>query len=467
MVLFSTKFALSKHLTFPIFLEMLSNWLNSMDCGLTVDYDLKSAEYVISDEDKLAVLSIYKTECHLAVQFTQKNLDANEVYVYTYVMTIEDGCPILFVRVENQLCTISVKALGGFKIPTLLQDLFWQEYVGEDHGLPTDNKSFLLRKIHVALAVGILTNTQVFFNPIVYISSTDNGNYVVNYERLASELLGLAHVVVESNPYVAGLIDDASGGKNPKHGDVQVLLPTGECYTFHMKSNLYSSIRDYILRATTNLVVDDNVSFQKVRLQALFGQYEMDKELSSLCDSLLSERDLEVAQLSEELSDAKQQIQQLSSQVEHYKGSFQKVKDNADTNGVVLKITESDLYEHEISDVLLKLIKKEHDSMDADVSLRGSRKYHILSSLLEQNELTHTDEEIRQIFSESVKSGALAGNSINLLTRNGFQINNTKTHYKVIYREDSRYQFSISKSPSDFRAGENLVTQYMNTLFGY
>ena len=76
--------------------------------------------------------------------------------------------------------------------------------------------------------------------------------------------------------------------------------------------------------------------------------------------------------------------------------------------------------------------------------------------------------KIQSVFDKVAQDGTLDSDGIHALERLDFEVIKAGSgHFKVRYHGDNRYQMSISTSPSDSRAGENLISIYMNQLFGY
>ena len=146
---------------------------------------------------------------------------------------------------------------------------------------------------------------------------------------------------------------------------------------------------------------------------------------------------------------------------ERIKGSNNKnIKD-----GVLLLSQEYDFYDSEQKDIILKVLKGEYGKMSGDVNQRSTRKYHIIQSVLQNNEICDNSKEIisqiRRVFSSDLKmTGALRRDISNL----GFSIED-RAHYKLTYNDDERYAFTMSKTSSDGRAAKNLRSEILKVLF--
>lgn len=469
MVLFSTKFALSDDLTRQEFLTMLSEWLkDSSSYSIEPVFNDTDNDYEFVSDDATESLLVYMTASHLAIQLTKRTDDFE--FISTYIMTTVDEIPVMFIRLEKSLAKASAQQDFKLQIPKLMREIFWREYGGLDHGILTDDKAFILRKKDVDLATDILTSKIEFFNPIVYVSVVEsNGRCNVNYDKLASELLGIGHVVVEGSPYVSQLIHDKVSDKHPANGDIVVLLPSGESELFLKDDDVSNQITEYVRKSMSNVIVDDAFSFSKIRLSYVLSKCNTDGDLSNICDELLQEKDNEISVLKSEISSLQKKSSDLACKVDTYEQAFKKSKD-CDDEAKVLQFTvsETDLYDGELQDVVLRILKKEYDGMKGDKNLVASRKYGVLGDILANNDITDKADELRDAFKHCVKDGTMSREAIREAERYGFSVAKSgSNHYKILFNGDSRYQMAMSSTPSDNRAGDNLVATYMNMLFGY
>ena len=459
MVLFSTKFALSDDMTQNEFLSMLQDWMEkSSYYTINPSFSKGVNEYDFCSEDKSERLLVYIMDDTLSVRLIKRNDDS--VFTNTYIMTVVDGISVMFIRLEKSLLRATFQRDFNMKIPRLMREIFWHEYGGMDHGLLTDDKSFILRKKDVDLANDILSYNVEFFNPIVYVSTIkDTGRYILNYDVLASELLGMAHVVVEGSPFVSELISEATDGKNPTDGNVMVLLPSGETEIFTKDYNLNNKIAMYIRKSMADVLVDDAFSFSKIRLSYLLSKTSDTEELSAICDEIIADKDQEIQALKARLAACEKNAFDMRQKITSYEHSFKKSKKLSDVDSSLsINVSEKNLYDDEIKDVILKVLKREYDSMVGDKNLSVSRKFAVLGDILANNELTGTDEKLKSIFKTNVKDGTMNAEAMREVERNGFKVLKTgNNHFKIVFGDDSRYQMAMSFSPSDVRAGENLV----------
>lgn len=469
MVLFSTKFPVSDDFTQKEFLDLLCSYIRNSDVYHLepIFEEQESNEYLFeSDSQKLMV---YQTKDYVAVQL----IDVSDTIVSTdtYILTELNGIRVMFIRLEKTANYISSDVSFELEIPQLVRNIFWREYGGYDHQLLVDDKPYLLRKKDLELADAILSHTESFILPVVYVTPNQiTGQYLLDCNELASRLLGMSHVVAVASPYVVELIQEVVNEHAPGDGDVCVVFPNGSMKLFGQDVKIEDIVR-YIYSANINVTVEDALSFSKLRLSYLLSVADDDRDLSAICDELLSEKDEMINSLRVELDEANRKVSDMTAKADALRLQLSRAKDTSQSdsdNHMDLVVTEKPLYERELEDVILKILKREYDSMTGDKNLMTSRKYHVLFDILKHNQMTDIPNEIIQTFEKSVQGGTVSREGKRTLERYGFEFLKTSSgHHKVVYQNDNRYQTSMSSSPSDNRSGDNLVATYMNMLFGY
>lgn len=474
MILLSTKFPVISELTPEILSDLLSDWIGSSNhYDLPVDYHGDS-EYEVVSEDTKQVLKIYRTDDKFAVQLTK--VDDTSIYTNTYILSMTDkrSQSVVFVQLAREFLQPVQQRNFSLRIPKLMRMIFWQEYGGMDGDIQVDDKSLIIRRNNMQIAKRIVTHETSYISPIVYVSPyAENGTYATNYEKLAADLLGIAHVVVEGSPYINEMIGTVTDGQNPQDGDVTIFLPTGERKEFSASGsqNLTKDVIGYVRDMMAVVTPGEEFSFQKIRYNCLLQKASElsggNSELEELCDAMLKEKDDECERLKKELEDVKRDLHKANAHVESLQAGLDATKEDGKSS-VALSITETEFYPGEVKDVLLKVLDKEYHALNTDKRAGKSRKVSVLKDVLENNEKTGRADVIEKGFKECLKEGVLQLDKLSEVERLGFQVSlEGKKHHKLTFNGDSRYQMSVSTTPSDHRAGENLASAYLNMLFGY
>ena len=130
---------------------------------------------------------------------------------------------------------------------------------------------------------------------------------------------------------------------------------------------------------------------------------------------------------------------------------------------IILYSGEVDFYEDELYEMILSIFQEELNRIPSV----HKRRQHLLQSLLDFN----SSRGIREKMKEKIKDTFFNYTGLNQHIQRGlhdlgFELcDKTKNHYKIIWRNDSRYVFSFAKTPSDYRASLNIVRDLTHLLF--
>ena len=495
MMLLNTKFVVDEALTRSELLRLANEWLHkSRHYDISLDgYNGSDEEYIIesANSSKKIIVGNYESSlllqiiCSCAINNNDDDddddtPDESATYTTNYVLDDSSDVHMLHVSQEKVLTELTLNKKRPYvKLPILMKTIFWNELGGIDEGLITDDKPYFLRKTDMELAKNIINQTVDFCNPIVYVSPNSvTGHYDVNPNYLAHELMGQAHVVVESSPKIANDIREATNGENPFNGAVKVFLPGIKKSTTILPKDGYkyynSNIINYVRDLLVNVGVDDKYNVAKLRQAHLFDKIKnggtADAEFTKLCEEIINEKDSELTQLRKEIAELKQSLMTANAKADSLQGNFNKFAGDRDGDVLEFAITEADLYTDERKDVILKVLRKEHDAMKDDSNLSRSRKFDVLSDVLEHNFPSETDAELIECIKGAFKDGALSGAGIGRLQAAGFVVekDGNQPHYHINLNGDDRYEAVFSATPSDKARGtKNLVSDFTNILFGF
>ena len=122
---------------------------------------------------------------------------------------------------------------------------------------------------------------------------------------------------------------------------------------------------------------------------------------------------------------------------------------------------EDELFEGEIKEHILEMLRNQLTCVKKD-----TRKEHILIDILESNESTGVLDEKRAEIKRILKGYTKAGDNLKRALKSyGFAITNDGGHYKLIYKDDPRYLYTMAASGSDSqRGGENLSAEIIRDM---
>lgn len=396
------------------------------------------------------------------------------VYTGSFVRADGEERSMLGVRVERQtnrpdqddshiVCAFA----------STIKDLFSMGAGEDDHGLPCRGRAVYVDRTSVDMVSRIFQGDELFYNSVVYVpfsSQSGEGDCgSVDSDKLARELFGMAHVVAEDSKFVATSFAKQFGDAYPK--TVMMLMPTGHRHFLSKDSKTpYEDTVKYIKMASDEAVVDDSVSFTKLYMKHRIGKAGIGSEAENFYNELITEQEAALAAKDAEIEELRSRLSDIQLKSDALSYHLQKRATMKDLPSVTV-FTKSDdmLFEGERLNTLLKLVKKEYDSMTGDSNQMSSRKYHLLGEILECNEMNESGErKCKDELADILKDGVLTPEGIRRLERMAFTVSKSRNgHWKVAYMGDASYAFSLSSSPSDYRSGENSKSDVLTKMFGY
>ena len=171
--------------------------------------------------------------------------------------------------------------------------------------------------------------------------------------------------------------------------------------------------------------------------------------------------------LAEQLKLAKEKIHQLTQKnmsLTAQKEALQNALREDIKGRLIVSANIPEFFEGEQYDLIVTILTK------ALASYReNTRSYDLLKGILENNQLTGNGKQIDEV----VKSVLFEGENpkerdFARLKEVGFDVVSDNMHYKLVYRGDDRYTFSLSKTPSDRqRSGKNAASEIFGKISVY
>ena len=436
------------------------------------DFDFGTSDICIESDDHSQKLFINNYDERFTVQLIT-NADGI-INTVNFVLDDVSDKPSLHISLDKSFLTMTTNNdRFKFYLPRIVRTIFWEELGGDDNGILTDDKPFIIRKNHIDFASDFLLNKKEHLNPIVYVSVSDRGVPDLNCDFVARELAGQAHVFVENSPLISDYIKERVMGEKPDvyfptNGEVEILLPNGESQIMRSKktSNFDYTIINSVRRMMAAVDVPSDFDILKIKHKHIMSKLAdgVDKDVYEACEQIISEKDAEISSLRKELNDTKSQLHTLSYKAEGLRSNLSKLETSEDNKSVSLSINGSEMYQGEIVNVILKVLRKEYDLMKDDANLSGSRKFDVLGDVLEHNFPPDTGAELADVIKSAFNDGALTKHGIGSLRSAGFVVEKGNKHYKIYFDGFEKYSASISTTPSDVRGSKNFVTDFLNTL---
>lgn len=409
----------------------------------------------------------YRNENIIAARF--EKLEDGVIWDSDYIMNFNDMKMV--VRLERSFTEDAKEIRSQFATPHFLKMLIEEEFVVSDNGLEVSFISTNINEGNVKLLAQIINSEINFALPVVYVSKTYDNKDPLDVDRLARYLRGVAHVLVQESSDTSSIIRQMCNDKNPYYGAIGIYYPTT---TYHKNRFLYKPFMDpeYVLKTITRTVIDyttsqehgDLYTWEGVRRallrDRLHSQYQKRtsaergvKEIEELLESV----DNEIAELQKENEELNQKIRNLQSENNVYKSTFNKSKNNP----VLNYGNEEDYYPNEIKEFVLEELSKSLVGIQRD-----TRRYHIISDVIEKNEYTGILREKKEKIKQLLKNYSGINPKLEQnLKELGFTVIAEKDHYKLIYKDDARYTFTMAKTPSDNHAGANNASVINTNVF--
>jgi hypothetical protein len=301
--------------------------------------------------------------------------------------------------------------------------------------------------------------------PIVYVSAGFHGTYKVDVERLASDLEGMAHVVVEPNRAFSVRLKIEVDSENVYGGTVGVYWPDGggrrsffQSAGFDSQDEVHRAILEEIRTALTNRRTLDRCTWAFVQETASrLSIEELTRSGSQELGKYIDTFDSELSARAERLEDAEREIARLHKELRIHEARLTR-----GTGSLLRTGAEQDLYPDEIVRIVRDAMSDYRTRVPPD-----SRRQHVLDTLLSANSVGDDEpasrrEQLKELLRDE---RGLDAKTKRGLEEMGFAISDEGKHYKLVFQGDDRYSFSLAESGSDHRGGLNAASDISRLLF--
>ncbi len=299
--------------------------------------------------------------------------------------------------------------------------------------------------------------------PMVYVSKIfDSAGYNADIDKLSRNLAGIAYIVAERNGDFAYNLKERTNGKNPFNGHIAIYYPNGKIDRLRPSDmQVYgaadSQILDCVISAVTSQVDKDAPTWQQLYTEKIAADTVLLEDYMSGYDSL-----------EDKLKAAKEKIAALTEENNVLRNKNDSLQAALVASGIekaiITRSPIAEFFDGEQHDLLITVLKEAADRCGGF----DMRKSELINSLLECNEYIGNGRETLEVVKRVLSSGEqLSKRDIAELERVGFKLVSEQNHYKVVYRGNERYWFTISKSPSDRRSGQNNASDIIKRLSVY
>ncbi|GMU47203.1 MAG: hypothetical protein AMXMBFR26_19850 [Porticoccaceae bacterium] len=285
------------------------------------------------------------------------------------------------------------------KKPVLVRTLLDAMGGAPDGLLRVDGRALRLDNTEIDVAARLIAGKSGCRLPVVYVSAGFQGSHIADPDRLARDLAGMAHVVVEPNRPFSLRLKIEVDSENVYGGTIGIYWPEGAGRRSFFIGREYESgddiaraIFDEIRTALTNrrsldrctwAYVQESVSRQAIQALRASGSQEVEKYIETF--------DKELAAKAQRLDDANREITRLQNELQIYQARLK-----AGTGSLLRSGGEQDLYPNEVLSIVRQAI--------ADASTRvpdDSRRKHVLNAVLQA---TPEPEDVAASMRETLKA---------------------------------------------------------------
>jgi hypothetical protein len=334
----------------------------------------------------------------------------------------------------------------------------------DDGPLPILDRAYYLCEADVSLAKSLIQGDSGCYLPVVYMSSHFGGGHALDCNRLAEDLAGMAHVVVEPSRAFSSRLQIEVDSANIYGGGVGVYWPdsSGRRYryfpeNFQGPGDLAWQISMDVQKALTHRRPLHHCTWPALEEQRAKKKLrELRKRGSSQVEEYIAVFDEELRGKQSALDNAEQEIRRLMAEVHMYEAT------QSNLGGVeIASGNEKELYPGEFSGIIVDCLKEGRSNVSED-----SRREHVLDSLLNVNPSSGRGDLHRDSLKELLKGYKKMNAKVRRgLEEMGFEISDDGKHYKMMFRGDDRYTFALPKSGSDRRGGRNAASTIGRLLF--
>lgn len=299
--------------------------------------------------------------------------------------------------------------------------------------------------------------------PIVLISRYHSGFTAAIPDRLARNLSGLAHVIVEPNRAFSNKLRPRVSSQNVYGGAVGIYWPSDGGVSVHRKSS-EKSTKEFEKEIFEELrsTISQRMPLRKCSIEAL-----RETKNKQLIEKLKKEESPDINAYIEafdrDLLAKDERIEELEREVRRLEGLSRSLRaKNPLQGGIVIDTgSEEDFFENEMLWIILDALKDQCDRVP-----ENSRRLHILQSITTQTAPHKISAEAAQTIREALRGyREMSTRTRSTLERLGFTISDEGKHLKLLYQDDSRYTFTLPKSGSDGRGGLNAASDMIKLFF--
>lgn len=466
MLTFKTQFPIKESKGIQDVIEAGRIWLaNSPHSSLSDE--MKRAQSICNGWTAKSVnesIQFYVFEAENIASFRHENLDESGVRWVTEVASYKNADGFWISVQLSADSELPVERVEQGRRPYILRNIMSLIGGGNDGPLAVSDTPHYFSETDLSLAANLITANAGCVMPIVYASADNNNDPFIDVEKLANWLSGMAHVVVEPSRSFSFRLMSEVYGENAYGGAVAIYWPDGIGKWLFLPKDDFSD--PMMMQTSIARKVRSSLLSQRTKTECRWGysqELNSKLKLQELKSRGSENVDDYIAVFDEELNSKDDEIQRLESEVNRLKYSYQPIlsNDKSINTSMELNGSERDLYQAERLSILIDALIREKGTCE-----QHSRRWDVLSDFINSN----SQDGERDSILEKLKGMLRGYSSMNSTVRQefedlGFDVSEEGKHYKLVFRKDTRYSFTLSKTGSDHRGGLNAFSDIRRRFF--
>lgn len=466
MLIYTTKFPINDTLTKEQFVKTIIKWNQGSKYDKIDEIIWDEKTFDCSWEQINIILSIKEVKEKLILASRLRKEDEYGIWCTDFVL--DNMNKMLSVSVSLEITEFTTDFFPKYYPPFFVKMILHGNFAGNDNGLLVLNKEHIISECF-DIFKGIVNKEILSKLPVVYIARTKLGENPLDVNRLAFRLQGVAHVICEPDKGITLKgFSDLLDNNDTREGKIFIYYPsynkksrvinlTGSCQEDYLEDNVVNNIYNYMISRIRNPIDTwDGVLIEKLyykNKQILATQMAIEEENKNLYD-VFGEQLEKMEESNRKLSN---EVQRLTAEIQGLRMRYL----DKDKSSVLYFGDEKEFYTDEIKEIVLDIMYEYRKKCK-----ENSRRWHIISDLLECNEFRGLPEKRKEQLKNALKGYKKLNGSLKcLLEILGFEISDDGKHYKWTYYGDHRYVVTAAKSCSDERAGMNLSSVIEKLMF--
>lgn len=475
MLIFSTKLPVKDSFTKEKFFELVIQW-NQGSPHDRIDGLVWNGGHQHRWGDEKRVLEITEYDAVAAAHFVRNEMHGVN---WTTEFILHTERKEIGIYLSREATENTIYFHKEFKPPYFVKLLMRDGFLASDEGIPISDRphSFGATKEEQLLLTRLCLEDHTAFRlPVVYLTRDwFTERYVLDEDEMAQRLRGVAHVLVESDKEVSRILKGACSAQNAYDGGMAIYFPSLSARTKRFIP--YDGMdKEKLMSQMVRMVFRYMNQQKRERLDTWDGILML--QMRRHTDQLLADKHRieadtqqtfkENEEVWEEFVKAQTQVEALTEQNERLQNELAVLRARVDSMGehpLLYYGSEQDFYEGEILEFVLSALSEKLDRLPNEKD-NPLRSVDVLQDVLSANECEGIQAQRHAELKRVLKGyRTLTPDIRSTLIDIGFKITSEGKHHKLTYYDNDRYVITMAKSGSDWRGGENLISEIRKRIY--